>query len=391
MAVIEGGLAGERVATPFERDRSSGRTLAGDRAAEERIERDLRAIASAVRERVGGSFRALLLVGGYARREGSLVADRAGALGPYNDYDFVTVVEGDPGRWRAPLAELGHELHARVGVDVDLWPFAEHALGAVPPTLFWLDVGLGAVEVIEGDRAVLARLRVRGPREIPLDECGRLLANRATGIALSNLERDPDRDLRRARHGHKAVLAVGDSLLLAIDRYRGTVDERLRELEQLERAPSVGPELVRAYRDAARFRARPDAWRPSEGDLTAWFARTREAVGRWHLAFEAWRAGAPSDPLAYARHRGRLFPDLPDVRAGGGAVASLRAAVKRELPLFPWLGHPRERLARVAVAVAYGVGDPAARAEAARLLGLDADADAEALHAGLARLTARGG
>ncbi len=370
---------------------STGRTLVADLAAERRIDLDLADVRDAVAGALGARMVALLLVGGYARREGSVVA-RQGGLGPYNDYDLVAVVRGRTRPVRGPLADLGTRLRERLSVDVDVWPISERDLGRVPPTLFWLDVSLGGAEVLAGDAAVLERIRPVEPRDVPLDECGRLLANRATGIALSNLEAE-DRDLRCARHAHKAVLAAGDARLLTANRYSGTFAERLAVIEQLAHAPAVGPTLVDAYRDAVAFRARPDAWTPPGGDLRRWYARTCDDVGRWHLDYEAWRVGAPFTPRAFARWRGRLYRRAPDLRRGGRAFAAARAALRREAPLLPWLGHPRERLARVSVLLAYGAHDVGCRREAALLLGIGpgrAD-DRQALHAALRTLSERGG
>src|SRR5690606_30601588 len=63
---------------------ATARTLVADSAAEQRIERDLAGIREAVANLLGRRLVSLLLVGGYARREGSVVA-RGGGLGPYND------------------------------------------------------------------------------------------------------------------------------------------------------------------------------------------------------------------------------------------------------------------------------------------------------------------
>jgi hypothetical protein len=367
------------------------RTLVRDASAERRIDRDLRTIAEAVSERIGPRLRAVLLVGGYARHEGSVVA-RDGELGPYNDYDLIAVVDGGPPRFQRALAAIGAELGSSLGVEVDLWPVSARSLHRVPPTLFWLDVSLGGAELVAGDAEVLARLRPLVPRGVPLDECGRLLANRATGLALSNLEAR-DHDQRRARHAHKAVLAAGDVRLVAADRYRGTVAERSDELDRLALAPGVGRELAAAYRDATRFRARPDTWEPPDGDLGAWYETTVARVAAWHLGFEHWRVGSPVTPLAFARWRGRVYPSPPDVRRGVALLASVRAAAKRELPLFPWVGHPRERLARASVALAYGADDRACRLEAACLLGVDAEdaGGGRVLSEALLRSSERGG
>ncbi len=380
--VISGSSSDE--ARPMKR-----RTLAGDADAEARIERDLGRIAATAQRGLGDDLRALLLVGGYARGEGSLVA-HADGLGPYNDYNLVAVMASHASRWHGTLARVGAELSGPLGVDVDLWPMDEATLPHVPATLFWLDIALGGRETIAGDPAVEGAIRTLTPRQVPLDECGRLLANRAVGLALSNLE-VTDHDLRRARHGHKAVLACGDVQLLAADRYLPTVAERLEQLEQLAGAPAVGETLVEAYRDAVAFRARPDLWRPPGGDLNRWYATTRERIGMWHLAYEAFRVGSPPSPAAFGAFRGRLFPAMPDVRPGGAIVSALRLRAQGVGGLLPWVGHPRERLARVAVALAYGHQAPGARAAAARLLALPVTADDERMHAALEALALRGG
>lgn len=345
-----------------------GFTLWGDERAEARVQRDLALVAHEVRHRLGGALCALLLLGGYARGEGGVVL-RDGEPAPFNDYDFVAVVargavEG------SGLAACERVLSEQIGVAVDLFPVREDRLARVPATLLWLDASLGGVRLVEGDPRVLARLRRLGPRDVPLDEAGRLLANRAVGLALSNLEPVGGREGRLARHGHKAALACGDAVLLAAARYRPTLAERLRELERLAGAPRVPAELVARYADAVRFRRRPDLWRPAGGDLAAWYREARTWVARWHLDYEAWRVGAPRDPADFARWKDRLYPRMPDVRRFAAVASAVRLARAGAAPLWPFIGHPRERLARVGVALAYGIERADCLAAAARLLGL---------------------
>jgi len=340
-------------------------TLGRDASAEARIERDLRALSVALTSTMGSKIRALLLVGSYARGDGGTTAK-----GAYNDFDLVAIVPRDDASIRAELARFGDEWTAHLGVHVDIWPFEERKLTAIPPTLFWLDVSLGGVRVLAGDKNVDEHLHGIKPRDVPLSECGRLLANRAVGLAISNLEGTRATDESLARHAHKAALACGDVRLLAADRYVPSLRGRLADLEELEDAPEIGPSLVAAYREAVRYRTRPDAWSPPEGKrVAAWYAEACALIAGWHFGFEAWRIGAPTSPAAFARSRDRLYDVLPDVRAGGSLPAAIRATLKGKAPLRPYVGHPRERLARAAVAIAYGLHDPEARSEAAILLG----------------------
>lgn len=337
---------------------------AAERAFEERIDSDLRIISARVSASLGPSLRALLLCGGYGRGEGGAV-ERAGVLVPYNDYDLVAVVDGPARSQRAKLLHLAHRLTGEVGLEVELWPVSREELIPAPRTLFWLDVAMGGARLVRGDGSVLSAVRRLAPRDIPLEEAGRLLANRALGVALSRLEGFQDRDAG-ARHLHKAVLALGDATLLAAGRYAGSIRERASLVE----TTALSPELVLAYREAAAFRRRPDRapWRASVG--SGWLEHRLAVLADAHLSFEAKRVGAPTSALAFTRFRAPLYPTLrASAQARARALgASLVATARRLTPLDGWSAHPRERLARVAVAVAYG--DREARDAGARLLGM---------------------
>ena len=391
-----GGFAGRRAASRsggsgcdgprlnVRRLRASPATAVRDPGLEARVAHEVELAGARIAEALGPRLRALLLVGSYGRGEGGALG-KEGRLAPDNDYDLVAVVDGGARGLRPLLGETCARISASLRFDVEAWPIDAAELARLPPTLFWLDAARDGACLVRGDEATAARLRPITARQVPLDECGRLLANRAVGLALSNLEVAAD-PLRLARHAHKAVLACGDALLLAADRYLPRQEQRLRALEALQDAPAVGPELVSAYREALVFRARPDRWQPPR-PLQQWYAGARDLVCRAHLAFESWRAGAPVDPLAFAGWRGTLYRRLPDVRSA--ALSAFGAALSGDAPLRPYLGHPRERLARAAVALAYGAGSEH-RAAAARLLGAP-DASAAELSRRLRTLAARAG
>ena len=381
---------GSRGAAPRAEQRDRPLSLCRDPSAEKGISEIVDHARKKIAGAIGKELRALALVGSYARGEGGAIAHPGtAALGPYNDLDLIAVVPRDAAGWRRKLRPLCKEWSAQLGIDIDVWALDESFLKQVPRTLFWLDIAQGGFRVLEGNSQALQALRM-SPREVPLDEAGRLLANRAVGIALSNLEGG---DEPMARHIHKAVLACGDALLLAADRYGPTLIARQAELERLRDAPAVGPGLVERYAEAGRYRERPDLWRPHEA-LASWYQRAREQIAGWHFAFESFRRGAPFSAAAFASWREPLYLQLPDVRLGGAAFAAVRAAALGRFPLFSAghaLRHPRERLARAAIAIAYGHNEPGTRAAGCKLLGLAASAS-DALVAGRLRdLAARAG
>lgn len=364
-----------------------GFTLRGTSAAEGRIRRDVVRIVREVNGAFGARARLCALAGGYARGEGAVEIEQ-GETRPHNDYDLVVVVEQIDDHDGVRARRAGLLARNVVGVEVDVAVIDEATFLRPPPTLFWLDATRGGLRWLGGDADLLAAQRAIDVDDVPLSEAGRLLANRAFGLALSRLGGEESEALVKARHGHKAVLAAGDALLLAVRRYAFSLRERASRVAQLREAPGVGSWLPQAYQDALRFREDTVGWRPPGGGRREdWFEEVSRQIGSVHLAFEAWRVGAPGDPASFARGRGRLFERKPDARLGD-ALAALRAWVRRDAPLRPVVGHPRERLARVAVALAYG--GPSGREDAARLLGLDAGASDGALRLAMLKLRAVG-
>lgn len=365
-------------------------TLRGTLASEERVRRDLLQISRVVRGTFGARLRCFVLVGGYARGEGAV--EMAGTLVlPHNDYDLLVVVAQPDKQDGFRARRAGMLAQESVKVEVDIAIVSEANFLAPPPTLFWLDVSLGGVRWLGGDRRLLERQRPVSPRSVPLDEAGRLLANRAVGLALSRLGGEHGEEQVQIRHAHKAVAAAGDALLLAVDRYAPSLRERVAELERFSGMPALSPWLVQAYREALRFREDTAGWRPPEGlSSGAWFEQVLHHIGNFHMAFEAWRVGAPADPIQLAAWPRRLFEQKPDARLGdlgAGLRAWLRGLSVIDLRKTALL-HPRERLARAAVAIAYR--GAAGEESAAGLLGLPVGASHEDLRLRLLRLRAVG-
>ncbi len=331
-----------------------------------RVERELRAIARAVTGTLGTNLEALVLVGGYARGEGGALGDGPEAPS-FNDYDLVAIVRRiDAATWRV-IGAIAHAFTEELGVEVDLWPITRETIEPPPPTLFWLDVALGGAVVLVGDPAILDTVRSLTPRSVPLEEAARLLANRATGLALSRLEGPNGDVMRTAKHVHKAILSCGDARLLAAAAYAPTLRERALTLERLDAGGLVPKGLAAAYGEAVAFRMRPDLFMP-RGNVARWFEDACRTIGGYHLTFESFRLGEQLSATDYVRRTSPIFPRRPDGLPIAFPAAA-RAALTKKSALFPYVGHPRERLARASVALAYIEGDEGL-ALAAHLLGV---------------------
>lgn len=332
-------------------------TLTGNVDAERAITADLQRITEQVRAVCGDSLSALILVGSYARGEGAVQKHKRGWVG-HNDFDLVCVMKTNfVRRLHLPLRKLAELLREQVHVDVDLWPISQTDLANAPQTLFWLDVAMGGGRVLFGDRTVLDVLKGRSSRQLAMDECARLLANRATGLALSRLGGTWAQPEIMLRHMHKAVLACGDARLLAVHRYAATLAERSENLRKLCAEHPTLHQLPALYEQAIAYRSAPNDWKPAGGiaassgmAVSDWYTQTGALVSKWHLSFESWRVGVQPEPAQYARFQRPLYGHSQDLRGVRSVIHSLKTSVRTKT--LHW-AHPREQLARASVAIAY--------------------------------------
>ncbi len=362
--------------------RARGLTLARDASVELQLEAGLRAAGEDLRARLGSrALRALVLVGSAARGEAGVVV-RRGAPAIDNDLDFIAVV--DQPRRRTPVLQAwARTWTERLGTEVDVWGVTSARWYTPPATLFWLDVVQGGARMVVGDGDWLRCLPRRSVAGLPAEERGRLLSNRATGLALSSLPGPHGERSIRARHAHKAVMACGDAWLLSQGDYPSRLSDRL---DRLVRVGARAIELAEAYEEALRYRRRPDRWTPPV-NFEDWYGATVASCRRWHLELEARRTGAPASLDAWLSGPWRrMFPARVDSRPWAGPLRSAQAVATGCARLdVEGLCHPRERLARVSLALAYG--DAEQRRLGLDLLGASDEADA---HDRLTRLVRLG-
>lgn len=247
------------------RNASDGVTLSqvGSEEFNRRLAETVKRIGEKTAHALDGNLVALILGGGYGRGEGGVVRVD-GNERPYNDLDFTLLVKREPVSQEA-LRAVSHEFEEILGIDVDYSrPLTITDVENWPHWLMWHDLLHGHV-VAYGDRELLVKHappRLRHPP--PLVEATRLLLNRGAGLLWSHLilnqaDEAPDPDFL-VRNYFKAVLAVGDAILLARGLYRTAYSSRAERLDEVLRQE---PELVallhhEEYTEALRFRLQPD-------------------------------------------------------------------------------------------------------------------------------------
>ena len=235
-------------------------------------------------------LRSVFLGGGYARGEGGVRVDAAGARHLSNDLDFYVVANDateseDHAAIAAALAPVAERWTARLGVDIDFSP---------PKTLWRIhhdeerlmiqDLVRDFIDVAgEPGESLFATVERRPPEALPWMEAARQLMNRGVGLLLA-LE-PPDAGFA-ARNLAKCVLGAGDATLIARHGYRWRATERAAALS----SPLYDAALAWKFRPTAEP---PCDW---ESARAAWRAA-------WPVVMEAGRAAGSRRRTLYQAAR----------------------------------------------------------------------------------------
>ncbi len=342
-------------------------TVRGSEALETRI----RAMLDEARQALSGAlpedrYRAVLLIGGYGRREGGV--DRStGEERPNNNLDFLVVARrgGDAARMKALADEALAPLVAKHGIGMDVGVVAERALLHGPCLVMWYDMRFGHVPLL-GDGAWVRELRHITRERIERFDVENLLVNRGTLLVINRvmLESAPLAEPQTravVRHVQKAIIGYGDALLY----FLGSYDASYRVKRERMRARRDVAERFRAQYDQAmeaRLEPRYDELRAR--DLAAWNDEVLAELAPVHLECERRRLGDAT--LEWPSYPERAFRSaLVERLSSPRAVAKKALALSRTRSAVPEalvgrrarLGYasasPRERLSLVFPLVAY--------------------------------------
>lgn len=226
-----------------------------------RIDGDLELVRQTVRH-ADPHARALVLTGGFARGEGTVMRGE-----PQNDYDLI-VLRG-VGSPRTPYSTLRARLEDRLGLHIDLAPIPAWRLRFAGRTIFWYETALRG-RTLWGPE-LLGRIPTRRPQDLDPGEGLRLLVNRAAGLLLCTNEASEHKVRIQAA---KALLAAADAHVLARGVFPPTQVERWQALEGMRedyQAPTAVEERWKWHEWAYRFKVEPDH-APAMAGREAWQA-----------------------------------------------------------------------------------------------------------------------
>lgn len=312
----------------------------------------------------GGSFKALVMIGGYGRGEGGVDA-RSGVERPHNNVDLLLVTTGNasPEGRRSALQQALEPVAERYGIGIDVGAIAERALQWADCRVIWYDMRFGH-KTIAGDPAFVPSLRRFTADRILPSDARDLLVNRGTLLLLNDalLADGPvtaERGKALLRHAAKAVIGYGDALLFFLGEYHWSYEEKRRRLLARDDVPASFKDL---YDRAAEYRLRPGGDLFGRPGPEAWTQSVRPLLAEVHLACERARLSRPA--LAWAD-----YPEAALRNAARESASSPRALARTALGRGPgvpaprglstlagigWrLASPRERLALLFPAVAY--------------------------------------
>lgn len=241
-------------------------TVNGSNTIESKIASDMETIVRRVTTVLDESdLVSIILGGGYGRGEGG-VRLQDGTETLFNDYDLFIISQPlthfKAKAYQHKLKHLSEELSAEIGIEVDFSRI--QAVTTLPKAefwLFWYEVKYGHI-VIWGNPKVLRYLPAWNGENIPLEEASKLLLNRGVGLHLAKERIDSaDFDAKDefiARNMFKAIMALGDTILMCEKKYHWSYQERQKRFASLSSHPLVMRfNLMDMYMESIKYKLNP--------------------------------------------------------------------------------------------------------------------------------------
>lgn len=332
-------------------------TVDGTSTLEKRIAEDMTRIREAVLEAVGTeNITALVLGGGYGRGEGGIyvVNDEERV---YNDYDFFVVVPFKSRRRRnwvsSRLRGVKEHVEPGCGIHVDFSPpMPLKELPRLPYELMFMEAKAGH-HVVYGPEKVFETLPEYDMQRPPLDEGARLFMNRGVGLLLARglmrkglpLEQDGHEFV--VRNLYKAMMAMGDSVLIVNGAYSPSYVERLRRFANTDlTGVPEGSMLEANYNASIDFKLSPQHDVPNGKTLATWCTEIVALYEMVFLWYERRRLRIPGLTWSeYVGLRARL-PWAGFREAAKNTLRHLRTESGNALGSRGWYLHPRDHILR---------------------------------------------
>lgn len=245
---------------------------------------------------------AILLYGGFGREEGG-VECRHDQMRIINDLDILVFTKRNfilkYAKYQGPLKSWAGVLASKFGmklIDITLRD-ADFFSSKSPLTVAHYELKNGS-KTLYGDFELSKLLPEYDAGRIGLDEgttfflkrgCGLLIAAKYMMLGRGFLERFRENCIIETQ---KAVIAMGDSMLIQQHRYHFSYAERLRRFRGLNYPDKrLYAMLLPQYADAIENKIRPDFIRYTRTDLSAYWFQVQSLYDQYFFLFEQGRLG----------------------------------------------------------------------------------------------------
>ncbi len=279
-------------------------TIHRDSRINQKVEQDMEYITQEVRDLCGDKIHSVLLVGGFGRGEGSVeIID--GRVHIVNDYD-ISVVLKERNRLRyallyrrlhPPLERLAERLATGLEmkqVDLALKHFSY--FDSQPLKIENYEVLKGHV-LIHGKEEPCRYMPDYKVQDIPLFEGTWLFRNRGGGLLIAARHYLDNGGIIPGENQEnfviecgKAVLAMGDSILLLKHQYHHLYHRRMEIIQEMDLSDIPdAPVVVPHYIEALQQKLKPDFERFYCRDMVGWFFEITDIFDKFYRYFESQR------------------------------------------------------------------------------------------------------
>jgi len=306
-------------------------------------------------------WKALVLLGGYGRGEGTPLIEKDGTERPFNDYDLIVVTDRVDPLIKGALKHLEKTLTAELGLPVDLYPYLEKKLPRCEFSLLNYEMKNGH-KIIRGDKNILSKMPDYPHDQIPFSEGTRLLMNRGKLLLEMKYRLSSSAPLtveerrRFIKFIFKANLAFGDCILLMRNEYDISYCVKKEEIEAVEfENLNNAREIAQAYRQAIEFKERGNFQPLETANIHIWFDETSR---RFHDVFFWYEQRRLNWKFRNAKKYARSFPYLG--KEGSRLKNTVHNLRTFGFGAFPHLlTHPRIRLYAAVILLMTDGADPA--------------------------------
>jgi len=271
---------------------------------DQEIGRQLKYIVQELRLLLGDKIHSILLCGGFGRGEGS-VEIKAGRIHIVNDYDISLVFKEKNWlkymllykKFHPELTKLAQRLAKKLKMkQIDIGLKHLSYFDNQPLKIENYEALKGHI-LLHGEKDPYGHMLDYKAKDIPLFEGTRLFRNRGGGLLiaaryfLDNNRTVPDKNQENfVIECNKAILAMGDSILLLKRRYHYLYQRRKEIIETLDLSDiPAASAIVPHYLEALRQKLEPDFGKFSSQDMIEWWFEIVGLFDKFYRYFESQR------------------------------------------------------------------------------------------------------